>query len=66
MQSGCAVNPWVLGRQNVKEIASVLGFKSDSDKECLDFLKTLPEQRFLEAQDVIKDVSCFICVSSSF
>lgn len=57
MQSGCAINPWVFGRRNVQEIASVLGFNSDSEKDCLEFLKTVPEKRFLEAQDKIKDVN---------
>ncbi|GLV42339.1 alpha-Esterase-9 [Carabus blaptoides fortunei] len=56
MQSGCALNPWVKGTQNVHTIAKVFAFENDNEGEILEMLLLMKEEKFLEAQNEIPDV----------
>ncbi|GLV39704.1 uncharacterized protein CBL_08230 [Carabus blaptoides fortunei] len=55
MQSGCTLNPWAAGDRVAVKIAKALGYESENEKDILNFLKSVPAEKFLEAQDIIKD-----------
>lgn len=56
LQSGSALNPWVEGKKNPGEVAKVLGFESNDDKQLLKFLQSVDAEKFHEAQEKITDV----------
>lgn len=62
LQSGSALNPWVYGSRVAKKIAKILGFESENEKDILTFLQSIPADKFMDAQDVLKDVNAYICL----
>lgn len=56
LQSGTALSPWVPGTKCATQIAKALKFEAEDEPGILEQLKSLPEEKFLEAQDLIPDV----------
>lgn len=61
MQSGCTLNPWAIGDRTAVKVAKALGYDSENERDVLNFLRSVPAEKFLDALDIVKDVNmkCF-------
>lgn len=58
MQSGCALNPWAMGRRNAKEVAKLMGYNADMDeKTFLEKFRKVSARSIVKAQFKMVDVS---------
>lgn len=61
MQSGCTLNPWAVGDRTAVQVAKALGYDSENERDVLNFLRSVPAEKFLDVVDIVKDVNmkCF-------